>query len=132
MADAVLTPDGKVIIVNGAGSGIAGCTKFFFRCLINLSIAPLLRFLHVDGTVQNRTGQSNAANPIYHADVYDPLGIPGQRFLTNMPVSSIERLYHSSATLLPDATIMISGSNPNNGFTTKVYATRFDVEILSR
>lgn len=31
MADGILTPDGKVVIVNGAGTGVAGCTSENFR-----------------------------------------------------------------------------------------------------
>lgn len=108
MADGILTPDGKVLIINGAGSGVAGY-----------------------GNVRNEIGQSNSANPVYRADLYDPLQPIGSRFLSNFPASSIERLYHSSATLLPDGRIWISGSNPNAAVSTKTYATRYEVEILS-
>jgi hypothetical protein len=108
MGDAILTPDGKVFIVNGAQSGIAGY-----------------------GNVLNELGASNAANPNYRATLYDPLAAAGRRFSTNFPSSSIERLYHSSATLVPDGRIFIAGSNPNDGVSTTPYETRYDVEIFS-
>jgi hypothetical protein len=86
MGDAILTPDGKVFIVNGAKSGVAGY-----------------------GNVRNEVGSSNAANPTYRPCLYDPLAPAGQRFSTNFPSSSIERVYHSSATLIPDGRIWIAG-----------------------
>jgi hypothetical protein len=108
MGDAVLTPDGKVFLVNGAKSGVAGY-----------------------GNVLNEIGASNAANPVLRPTLYDPLAAAGSRFSTNFPSSSIERLYHSSATLLPDARILVSGSNPNDAVSTTTYATRYEVEIFS-
>ena len=88
MGDAILTPDGKVFIVNGAKSGVAGY-----------------------GNVRNEVGASNAANPAYRPCLYDPLAPAGQRFSTNFPSSSIERVYHSSATLIPDGRIWIAGGS---------------------
>ncbi|KAI5481062.1 hypothetical protein MNV49_006248 [Pseudohyphozyma bogoriensis] len=108
MGDAILTPDGKVLIVNGAKTGIAGY-----------------------GNVPDVVGASNAKNPAYKPVLYDPLGSAGKRFTTNFPSSKIERLYHSSATLIPDGRIFISGSNPNGGVSTKTYKTRYEVEMLN-
>ncbi|KAL8291911.1 hypothetical protein RQP46_002169 [Phenoliferia psychrophenolica] len=108
MGDAVLTPDGKVFIVNGGKTGIAGY-----------------------GNVAHEVGNSNAANPDFRPTLYDPLGTAGSRFTTNFPSSKIERLYHSSATLLPDGRIWISGSNPNDDVSNTPYATRYQNEIFS-
>jgi hypothetical protein len=39
-------------------------------------------------------------------------------------------MYHSSATLLPDGSVWISGSNPNADVSTKHWATEYRVEIF--
>ncbi|GAA5885181.1 hypothetical protein JCM6882_007263 [Rhodosporidiobolus microsporus] len=108
MADAILMPDGKVLLVNGAAQGVAGY-----------------------GNVKDEIGASNAREPVKQPVLYDPIEVKGKRFSKNFPSSSIERLYHSSATLLPDGSVWIAGSNPNDGVTTKTYKTRYEIEILS-
>jgi hypothetical protein len=108
MPDAVLLPDGRILIVNGGKTGIAGY-----------------------GNVKNQVGQSNADNPAYTPVLYDPTAPSGQRFSTDgMPTSNIPRLYHSVATLTPNGTIMIAGSNPNLDRSTTTYQTEYRVEWL--
>ncbi|SCZ95857.1 BZ3500_MvSof-1268-A1-R1_Chr8-1g09842 [Microbotryum saponariae] len=107
MGDAILTPDGKVLLVNGAGTGVAGY-----------------------GNVANMTGLSNAGNPRLRPTLYDPVAASGSRFSTNFPSSKTERLYHSSATLVPDGSIFIAGSNPNGKVETRTYGTRYNTEFL--
>jgi len=109
MADSILLPTGEVMIVNGAGSGIAGY-----------------------GNVINQVGASNAANPVFTPVLYRPDAPLGERFNSEgMPASNIPRLYHSSATLVPDGRIMIAGSNPNLDRSTREYGTEYRVEWLS-
>lgn len=60
----------------------------------------------------DRVGSSNADNPVLYPSLYDPTAPNGQRFSSNFPSSKIPRLYHSSATLLPDGRILFAGSNP--------------------
>ncbi|GAA5871817.1 hypothetical protein JCM8547_003279, partial [Rhodosporidiobolus lusitaniae] len=108
MGDAILMPDGKILIVNGAGTGIAGY-----------------------GNVKDEVGASNARSPVKQPVLYDPNAELGSRFSTNFPKATYERLYHSSATLLPSGEVWIAGSNPNDGVSTTTYATRYQVEILS-
>ena len=110
MGDAILTPDGQVLIINGAGTGQAGFSNV------------------QDGSA---VGDSNAANPVYHPTLYSPLAAEGQRFWNDFPSSKIERMYHSSASMVPDGRIIVAGSNPNNGFNTTTYVTRYDVEMFS-
>ncbi|SCV66997.1 BQ2448_5643 [Microbotryum intermedium] len=107
MGDAILTPDGKVLLVNGAGTGVAGY-----------------------GNVANMTGLSNAGKPRLRPTLYDPVAATGSRFTTNFPSSKTERLYHSSATLVPDGSIFIGGSNPNGKVETRTYETRYNTEFL--
>ena len=108
MLDAVLLPDGTVLILNGAGSGISGY-----------------------GNVVDRVGESNADNPVLSPVYYNPRAPPGQRFSTaGMPRSSIPRMYHSVATLVPDGRIFIAGSNPNLDRSELKYGTEYRVEWI--
>ncbi|GAA5973306.1 hypothetical protein JCM11641_003065 [Rhodosporidiobolus odoratus] len=108
MGDAVVMPDGNVLIVNGAGSGIAGY-----------------------GNVKDEVGASNARNPVKEPILYNPNAASGKRFTRGLGSAAYERLYHSSATLLPDGSVWIAGSNPNDGVSTVTYATRYEVEIFN-
>lgn len=108
MSDAVLLPDGAVLILNGAGSGISGY-----------------------GNVVDRVGESNADNPVLSPAYYNPRAPPGQRFSkAGMPRSSIPRMYHSVATLVPDGRIFIAGSNPNLDRSELKYGTEYRVEWI--
>lgn len=81
--------------------------------------------------VGNQIGESNADNPAFQAVLYNPAAPAGSRFSqTDLPTSSIARLYHSVATLTPNGTIMLAGSNPNNDVSTIKYATEYRVEWL--
>ncbi|CDO73573.1 Copper radical oxidase [Trametes cinnabarina] len=108
MPDAVLLPTGDILIVNGAGSGISGY-----------------------GNVIDQVGASNADNPVFTPVLYSPSAPAGQRFSSaGMPQSTIPRLYHSVATLTPNADIMIAGSNPNLDRSEVKYGTEYRVEWL--
>lgn len=108
MPDSVLLPTGDIMILNGAGTGIAGY-----------------------GNVKDQTGYSNADHPVLTPTLYRPSEQAGSRFTTDgLPTSEIARLYHSVATLVPDGRIMIAGSNPNLDRSTAQYATEYRVEWL--
>ncbi|KAG7446827.1 uncharacterized protein BT62DRAFT_967591 [Guyanagaster necrorhizus] len=109
MPELVLLPDGRVLIVNGAQTGVAGY-----------------------GNVANRVGQSNADNPAFTPVVYDPSAPAGGRFSdVGIPATNIARLYHSTASLTPNGTIMLAGSNPNDDVTTTKYPTEYRMEFYS-
>ncbi|KAG9226218.1 hypothetical protein CCMSSC00406_0005129 [Pleurotus cornucopiae] len=109
MPDIVTLPTGQLLIVNGAGSGISGY-----------------------GNVQHQVGQSNAGNPRFTPVLYDPRAPKGERFSTEgLPTSDIPRLYHSVATLTPDGSVMIAGSNPNLDRSEMKYGTEYRVEWLN-
>lgn len=59
-------------------------------------------------------GQSYADNPVTMPSIYDPSQPLGSRWShDNLSASTINRMYHSSAVLLPDGSVFVSGSNPN-------------------
>jgi hypothetical protein len=81
MPDAVLLPDGKVLVVNGAARGYAGGSA--------------------------ATGPAVEWDAVMHADLYDPVANSWK----TLAVAGCERLYHSSALLLPDATVLVAGND---------------------
>ncbi|KAF9028798.1 copper radical oxidase [Hymenopellis radicata] len=109
MPELILLPDGRIVIVNGAQTGVAG---YSFG--------------------SNQIGASDADHPALTPVVYDPAAPSGQRFSsTGIPASEIPRMYHSTATLIPDGTVMMAGSNPNTDVTTVKYPTEYRMEFLS-
>ena len=59
-------------------------------------------------------GPGKASNPNLSALLYDPTQLLGQR-ISILNTTTIARLYHSEATLLPDGRILVSGSDPEDG-----------------
>jgi hypothetical protein len=73
-------------------------------------------------------GNSFADNPSYQTSIYDPSKPAGQRWRQSSRIN-VPRLYHSTATLLPDSSILIAGSNPNPDVTTSdKFNTEYRVE----
>ncbi|KAG8747996.1 hypothetical protein FRC10_009748 [Ceratobasidium sp. 414] len=91
MGNFILLPNGKVFLVNGANTGMAGY-----------------------GNESWVIGQSYADKPLTQPLMYDPELPAGSRFVSKgLSESTIPRMYHSAATLLPDGSVFVSGSNPN-------------------
>ncbi|CAE6433388.1 unnamed protein product [Rhizoctonia solani] len=112
MGNFVNLPDGKLFLVNGANTGVAGY-----------------------GNESWVVGQSYADDPMYQPLIYDPELPAGSRFTSKgLSASTIPRMYHSAATLLPDGSVFISGSNPNADFIGPnmgyKYPTEYRVEIF--
>ena len=107
MSDAVLLPTGSIVLLNGAPSGISGY-----------------------GNVRDQVGQSNADGAVRAAVLYDLVAPAGNRFTQGLPESTIPRMYHSTATLMPKGEIMIVGSNPNLDRSEMIYGTEYRVEWL--
>jgi hypothetical protein len=106
MGQFVLMPDGTAWMGNGVGMGTAGY-----------------------GDDRYSIGQSYGQDPIYMPAIYNFSAPAGQRWnRTGLSASKNERMYHSTAILLPDSSILISGSNPNKDFTNDQWRSRTDVE----
>ncbi|KAF7326427.1 Copper radical oxidase [Mycena sanguinolenta] len=115
MSQFVILPDGKLLLVNGGLNGTAG---FGPRNLL---------------TTQDQMpfGESYASGPAppYYTTPEAPAG--SRWSSAGFETSSITRLYHSSAILLPDASVLIAGSNPNldvNTSSTVPYPTEYRAE----
>lgn len=106
MGQFVALPDGTYWMANGVTMGTAGY-----------------------GNDRYSVGQSYGQNPVYMPAIYNPTAPKGGRWnRTGLSASSNERMYHSTAILLPDSSILISGSNPNADFTNDQWRSRTDVE----
>jgi hypothetical protein len=111
MGQFILLPDGTILVLNGARNGTAGYANF---------------------PGETPYGESFATEPQMQPAIYNPNAAAGSRWSTaGLGASSIPRLYHSSAILLPDGSVMIAGSNPNIDVnTTTVYPTTYKAEYL--
>jgi len=92
MGQFIILPDGRLFMFNGIATGTAGY-----------------------GNTSWAIGQSYGDNPILETAYYDPSQPSGKRWQrpANLDQMTVERLYHSSATLMADGSIFNAGSNPN-------------------
>ena len=107
MGNAIILPDGKVLVVNGANTGVAGYGN--------------------DSWVVD---DSYADSPVYSPVIFDPTQPSGKKWSrTGLKDSPIARMYHSTATLLPDGSVFIAGSNPHPDYTLNAkYPSEYRVE----
>ncbi|KAH8119307.1 glyoxal oxidase [Phellopilus nigrolimitatus] len=109
MTSLVLLPTGKILCFNGANTGVSGY-----------------------GNTSWSIGQSYADNPVMQPALFDPTAAAGSRWTNGgLSPSTIPRMYHSTVTLLPDGSVLISGSNPNADYTVGPnvkYPTEYRVE----
>ncbi|KAF7984141.1 hypothetical protein HWV62_16788 [Athelia sp. TMB] len=117
MGQFITLPDGTMLMVNGGANGTAG-----YATATNLT--PDLALMPY--------GESLAAGPVGQPAIYNPNAPAGSRWSNaGLATSNIARLYHSSAMLLPDASVMIAGSNPNIDVNTStIYPTTYKAEIF--
>ncbi|XAO25846.1 hypothetical protein I312_104676 [Cryptococcus bacillisporus CA1280] len=106
MGQFVMLPDGTFWMGNGVAMGTAGY-----------------------GNEMYSVGQSYGQDPLYMPALYDYTAPKGSRWnRTGLSASANERMYHSTAILLPDSSVLIAGSNPNADFTTSQWRSRTDCE----
>lgn len=67
--------------------------------------------LIVNGAQQGTAGFASATEPNLNAILYNPTLAVGTRF-SILSSTTIARMYHSEATLLPDGRVIITGSDP--------------------
>jgi len=120
MGQFIHLPTGQMVIINGANKGVAGYYNTSFNIL-------------ADGTQTEGLAQ----DPTYTPLLYDPAMPKGSRLTdAGFGASTIARLYHSSALLLPDGSVLVGGSNPHVdvvqnmpvGTTPTAYNTTYELE----
>ncbi|KAG9074014.1 hypothetical protein FS749_014470, partial [Ceratobasidium sp. UAMH 11750] len=105
----IFLPTGQILMLNGANLGVAGY-----------------------GNVSWAIGQSYADQPVYKPVLYTPSAPAGSRWSrAGLSASTVARMYHSSATILPDGSVFVTGSNPNADYnvgSNVKYPTEYRVE----
>src|SRR5580704_221849 len=79
------------------------------RIEMNATILPSGKILVTGGSYNDEDGTTASLN----ADLYDPN--PNVNAFTSAGANVYPRLYHSNSLLLPDATVLLLGSNPSRG-----------------
>ncbi|KAG7088918.1 hypothetical protein E1B28_012862 [Marasmius oreades] len=117
MGQFIILPTGKLLVVNGGLNGTAGYAE-------HTGQTPLYGDMPY--------GMSLASGPVGTPAIYDPDAQLGNRWSNaGLATSSIARLYHSSAILLPDGSVLIAGSNPNVDYNaTTVFPTEYRAELF--
>ena len=70
-------------------------------------------YMILNGAHQGVGGFGTASDPNFNALLYDPSQPVGSRF-SILANTTIARMYHSEATLLPDGRVLVSGSDPED------------------
>ncbi|KAG7087311.1 hypothetical protein E1B28_013288 [Marasmius oreades] len=96
------------------------------RLMPNMVALPDGTFMIVNGAKKGVAGFGLAEDPNLTALLYDP-ALPVGRRISILNETIVPRMYHSEAILLPDARVLISGSDPQTpGFAEE---TRIEVYI---
>eukprot|EP00253_Pinus_taeda_P034966 PITA_34966 len=85
------------------------------RVMGDMLILPNGEILIINGAEKRTSGWELARNPALAPYLYRPNALAGQRF-TVLATSTIPRMYHSSANVLPDERILVGGSNTHVGY----------------
>ncbi|XP_057794788.1 aldehyde oxidase GLOX-like [Salvia miltiorrhiza] len=102
------------------------------RVMGDMVLLPNGNVLIINGAGAGTAGWTIARNPVLTPLIYRPNNPVGSRFEAQNS-SSIPRMYHSTAILLRDGRILVSGSNPNAyyTFTGVNYPTDLTMETYS-
>lgn len=108
----------------------------FPRIMGDMVMLPTGDVLIINGAMAGSQGFEMATQPCFHPLLYRPDQPAGLRFMTLTP-TTIARMYHSTANLLPDGRVLVAGSNPhyfyrfNAEFPTELRLEAFSPEYLS-
>ncbi|KAL0432377.1 UNVERIFIED_CONTAM: Aldehyde oxidase GLOX [Sesamum latifolium] len=102
------------------------------RVMGDMVLLPNGNVLIINGASEGTAGWDLGRNPVLTPVVYRPNNPVGSRFEAQLS-SSIPRMYHSTAVLLRDGRVLVSGSNPNAyyNFTGVLFPTDLTMEAFS-
>jgi hypothetical protein len=101
------------------------------RNMGDMLLLPDRNVLIVNGAANGAQGWGNAQNPVLTPVLYNPNGAAGTRFQI-LGATDIPRVYHSTANVLPDASVLVAGSNTHQFYTLTGYLpTELRIERFS-
>lgn len=101
------------------------------RNMGDMIFTPLGDVIIINGAAKGSQGWGYASDPVLTPDLYSPDKAAGDRFQT-LAGSSIPRMYHSTANLLPDGRILCAGSNTHQFYTfTGEFPTELRIDAFS-
>ncbi|KAG0538891.1 hypothetical protein BDA96_03G275900 [Sorghum bicolor] len=107
------------------------------RTMGDLLVLPTGDLLMLNGAAKGCSGWGFGRQPVLSPLLYTPRLKRGSRFRALAP-TTIPRMYHASSAVLPDATVIVAGSNTNSAynfsgvdFQTEVRVERFTPPYLS-
>ncbi|CAL9122429.1 unnamed protein product [Musa acuminata var. zebrina] len=83
------------------------------RVMADMLLLPTADVLIINGATKGTSGWGWAESPNLEPLLYQPSSRRNERFKTLTP-TTIPRMYHSTSAVLPDTSILVAGSNPNN------------------
>jgi hypothetical protein len=101
------------------------------RNMGDMVLLPTRQVLIINGAENGSQGWGFATNAVLNPVLYNPGFAAGTRFQT-MTATTIPRVYHSTANLLPDGRILVAGSNTHQFYTfTQPFPTELRIEAYS-
>jgi len=101
------------------------------RNMGDMVLLPTRQVLIINGAENGSQGWGDATNANLNPVLYNPGFAAGTRFQT-MTATTIPRVYHSTANLLPDGRILVAGSNTHQFYTfTQPFPTELRIEAYS-
>lgn len=100
------------------------------RCMGDMVLLPDLNVMIINGAKRGFQGWKCGSEPTLNPVLYEPRKIAGNRFTVLNPTQT-PRVYHSTANLLTDGSIMLAGSNTNRyyAFKPKTSTVDFPTEL---
>ncbi|KAF0921156.1 hypothetical protein E2562_039083 [Oryza meyeriana var. granulata] len=107
------------------------------RVMGDMLILPTGDLLMLNGAAKGCSGWGFGRQPVLSPVLYSPHQPRGKRFRA-LAATGVPRMYHSTSAVLPDATVLVAGSNTNTAynfssvdFPTEVRVERFTPPYLS-